>query len=152
MDVLIKDLSYDVVKFKEDKEDYKHSNGQGEFPNEILGFEDKFQKLKNDNSNIFIDNENFKVKIVSDLIQKIKPYKITYIKVENSIYYKTIFQGTKLSVLVDGALTSGYGGRGPSDFAHILKDIGFDEETLKEYVYSRRSGANYIEFVLPDNI
>ncbi|MCD8845193.1 hypothetical protein [Staphylococcus gallinarum] len=119
----------------------------------FINSEFHFSEMTLDPKNIFVNGDNFNLDILIDMVKKLKPYKITHLRIEGQIYYKTIFQSDNKVILVDGQLTSGYSGHGPSDFAKVLYEIGFDDDTLERYIFTR-TGDECIEttFILPDNV
>ena len=87
------------------------------------------------------------------MIKNLKPYKITHLRIEGKIFYKTIFQSDNKAILVDGPLTSGYGGGGPTDFANLLRYIGVEEDVIEKYIF-KKQGESCLEttFILVENI
>jgi len=57
------------------------------------------------------------------------------------------------AILVDGPLTSGYGGGGPTDFANLLRYIGVEEDVIEKYIF-KKQGESCLEttFILVENI
>lgn len=112
-----------------------------------------FDNMKSESSNIFIDGNNFNLKVLKDMVKNLKPYKIIHLRIEGKIFYKTIFQGENKAILVDGSLTSGYGGAGPTDFANLLRYIEVDENIIEKYILTKQGEACLeTTFILSDNV
>lgn len=92
--------------------------------------------MKLDHKHIFVDGNNYNLDVLIEMVKNLKPYKITHLKIEGKIFYKTIFQSESKLILVDGPLTSGYGGQGPSEFAKLLSNLGFDDDILEKYIFT----------------
>lgn len=112
-----------------------------------------FDDMKLDHRNIFVDGNNYILDTLMKMVSNLKPYKITHLKIEGRIFYKTIIQNDDKAILVDGPLTSGYGGQGPTEFAKLLNHLGLDEETINKYIFTKQGDACVeTTFILIDNI
>ncbi|WP_341775898.1 hypothetical protein [Staphylococcus hyicus] len=140
--IIVKNLSYDPTDKSMEPSAHKIKKD----------FENRFDKLHEDNKNIVIDNDSYKLDQMKLLIHKLQPYKVTHLKIEGEIYYKTIFQCRDIAILVSGCLTSGYKGAGSNEFAMVLKEIGFDDATLDSYIFSRNLSTSLLEFTLINNL
>lgn len=151
MEVLVKLNEMDVSKYIVEKE----RTIQNGIPNNysFVNSDLNFDNMKFDSKNIFIDGNNFNMKVLKHMVKNLKPYKITHLRIEGKIFYKTIFQNDNKAILVDGPLTSGYGGGGPTDFANLLSYIGVEEEVIDKYIF-KKQGESCLEttFILVENI
>lgn len=151
MNVLININEMDVVDYITEKENANKHGISKDYS--FINSELYFEKMKLDHKNIFVDGNNYNLDVLIEMVKNLKPYKITHLKIEGKIYYKTIFQNESKLILVDGPLTSGYGGQGPSEFAKLLSNLGFDDDILEKYIFTKLGDA-CIEttFILAENV
>lgn len=151
MNVLINVNEMDAFEYIVEEENAR-KNG---FSNQYSFINNKlfFDKMKLDHKNIFVDGNNYNLDVLIEMVKNLKPYKITHLKIEGKIFYRTIFQSDNKVILVDGPLTSGYGGQGPVEFAKLLSELGFEEDILEKYIFSKLGdGCIETTFILADNI
>jgi hypothetical protein len=151
MEVLVSTNEMDEMDYVRERDHASRNNLSSNYS--FVNSELNFDNMKVDSKNIFIDGNNFNLDVLKTMIKNLKPYKITHLRIEGRIFYKTIFQSDTKAILVDGSLTSGYAGGGPSDFGKLLKYIEVDEEIIEKYIF-KKQGEACLEttFILADNV
>lgn len=145
MDVLI---GYEYSSFKKFEDNTVSNNFKNAYQS--------FLKMKNDINTIVIDGNNYNLSKTKTIIKNINPYKITHLRINGKIFYKTIFHGKDINVVVDGSISSGYGGQGPTEFMSIIKTLGINEDEMEKYIHGTHRGEDeecqMFTVVLIDNI
>lgn len=149
-EVLVNVNQSEEIEFKKASDEIQKGRASN---NSFANSNKTFGDMKLDHRNIFVDGNNYNSDTLIKMVSNLKPYKITHLKIEGKIFYKTIFQSDNKVILVDGPLTSGYGGQGPTEFAKLLNHLGFDEEIIDKYIFTKQGDACVeTTFILIDNI